>query len=156
MSEKKVQEVEYIYNTTYNKNDRMFNLVHCYEECGAISRVAKSCATKICNRYEIPILNGMVDKFYAEIVRKDYTERPNSSKYKEKMVSLMKKIESGDKVDIPRRIFEPLKNFSTVDPFQAIFLLEKVLSYAADNEYYSILRFYDKALFDMRNTIYED
>jgi hypothetical protein len=147
--------VEYIYNTNLNNKREMFNLVHCFEEAGAIPRVAKTCATKICNRYGIEIKNGMLPISESKTMLEEYKNRKNTSKYKDQMIHLMDALSRDRKKDLPKRLFEPLKNFSTVDPFQAVFLLERVLNYLVEKEDYDTIAFYEKAHYDMKNTIYE-
>lgn len=142
-----------LYNTDKVSIVNKFNLIHLYINAGAIPRIAKSMSTRLSRKLDIEMISGMVDISYIDLLIAEFGKREDSSKYKIPMLELLKKVKEGDKVNLPKDIFIPVKNFSTIDPFVSMFCLEKLLDKLAEKEDYEMLSYFEKIILDLKNSI---
>ncbi len=138
-----------IYNTDKIKLHNSFNLKEVYVHCGAMPRIAKTMATKVVKKLEIPVKAGLVDIAYIDLIIDEYKQR-NGGKYKESMLRVLELIKTEQKHKLPKNIYLPDKNFETIDPFQAIFLLENLLDKLVEDENWELIAFFEQSVAEMR------
>lgn len=138
-----------IYNTDKIKLHNSFNLKEAYIHCGAMPRIAKAMATKVVKKLEIPVKAGLVDISYIDLIIDEYKHR-NGGKYREGMLNVLELIKTEQKHKLPKTIYLPDKNFETIDPFQAIFLLENLLDKLVEDEDWELIAFFEQSVAEMR------
>ncbi len=129
------------------------NLTEIFKHVGMADIVAKSMCTRLCKKLKIENDYGLIG-IKDLITVKEYYNKSNSPKYKDKILDFIESITNGGKIStLSEDFFLPNNLLLQYDPFEASHLLHSLVGYLRDTDNFDALAFYEEEYFKLKNFV---
>lgn len=129
------------------------NFVELLKLSGVSPSSAKSIKTRIFKKLEINDLDGLIDMQSLQKIRNHYESSSNKSKYKDRITNQINNVMTSSYDELPDDLKESSNVLLKVDPFEAAFILPKLVEYIRENGMTEVLMFYEREVFNFKNFI---
>jgi len=122
--------------------------------CGVNRTSAKSMKTRICKKLSIPIENDMIELEDLNKIKKSYEQ--GKSLYKDQIIEKINEINETPENKLSMSLIEGSNILLKYDPFDASFLLPKLLDFLREENNHEALAFFNREQFRLKNFIQDE